>query len=179
MSTSDPYPSYPGDSTPGTSAGPPQAPQQPPSIKTAVTLMRVGAVISLLGVVYTLLSLNSFEDDIKRQALDSDTSLTASELDSIFAVTVAVVVILGILGALLWLWMAWANGRGRKWARRVATVLGALNIVSSMLTLANNQATTITTILTIVNLAVGAGALYFLYRPDSSRFYEESSRPAY
>ncbi|HUD79260.1 MAG TPA: hypothetical protein VMR00_15515 [Streptosporangiaceae bacterium] len=33
----------------------------------------------------------------------------------------------------LWLWMAWANGRGRNWARTVAAVLFGINTLSLLL----------------------------------------------
>ena len=41
-----------------------------------------------------------------------------------------VLVVAGVIGILLWVWMAWANNKGRNWARMVATVLFALDTIS-------------------------------------------------
>ena len=100
--------------------------EQPPPIRTAVRLMFVGAALSLLGLL-----LVPFETDRLRDAIeDSDSSLTASEVDTAVNVTVASIAVIGLIGAGLWVWMAVKNGQGRSWARVVATILGGLNILS-------------------------------------------------
>lgn len=176
MSSDTPYPSYPGDSDTGHPAAGRSAFEQPPSIKTAVTLMRAGAVVAVLGVLYSLLTLSSLKDQLKTELASTEPGYTASQLDTVFAVSVTVAVVLGLLGAGIWLWMAWANGRGRKWARIVATVLAALNALSLLFLVANGRATTISLLLSVVNFLIGITALFYLYRPDSNQFYAASTR---
>ena len=179
MSSNSPFPSYPDDSARNQAAMSSTALEQPPSIRTAVLLMRIGAGVALLSVVYTLVTLGSFEDDIKSDLAKADSTLSAADVDSAFTVLLVITIVLGLIGAALWLWMAWANGRGHRWARVVATVLGVLNIVSSIYSLSVGQTTVVPMILTVANLIIGLAALFYLYRPDSSQFFSGVAQPAY
>jgi hypothetical protein len=69
--------------------------------------------------------------------------------------------------------MAETNRRGRKWARIVATVLGGLNIVITLYRL--TQSTGLGTFLDIIVIALAATILWFLYRPESNRYYDAVS----
>lgn len=146
--------------------------EQPPSILTAVRLMYVGAALSLLGVLLTFTQTDAIRDAVE----DSDDTLTASEIDTLVNVSIASAVIAGLVGVGLWVWMAVKNGQGRSWARVVATVLGALNIVFTLFSLAGGTATPLTLVSSVVSLVLAAVILYLLYRPDSTRFYDFRSR---
>ncbi len=178
MSTNEPLPSYPEDAR-NDNLGAPSTVEQPPSMRTAVLLMRVGAAVSLLSLILSIATLGTLKDDIKTQLADSNTNYSASDLDAAYGVAVAFIVILGLVGVALWLWMAWANGRGRRWARIVATVLGVLNILLTIFSISTGQTTTLPLVLSVVNLIVAIAALWYLYRPESTQFYAERSRAAY
>ena len=82
----------------------------------------------------------------------------------------------GLIGAGLWLWMAWANKRGRSWARIVSTVFFAIATLGLIGSFA--QANTIASrIITIVGWAIGLAALVFLWQRQSSDYYAAVSRP--
>ncbi len=188
MSTQDPYPQYPeqnypaGQSPYGQPPGsspygqPPGSAEQPQSIRTAVLLMRIGAGLSLLSLVLTLATVGSLRDDIRADLQAQGTSFTESQVDTTFNVAIAIAVISGLIGVALWLWMAWANGKGKKWARVVATVLAALGLLSLLVTLTTAGTTTLSLLLSVVTIGVGVVAVVLLYRPDSSAFYEANSR---
>ena len=125
---------------------------RPPAIATAVKLMYAGAVLSLIGLIVTLLSLSSLKVELRHEIAKSNPDFTTQDLDSLYQVTVGVAVFFGLVGTALWLWMAWKNGQGRGWARVVATVLGGLNLLSSILTIAAGASLTISEILTVINL---------------------------
>lgn len=147
--------------------------EQPPSIVTAVRLMWAGAALTAVGV---LLSFTQ-TDAIREQIEDSDSSLSASEVDTAVSVGIAFSVVFGIVGVGLWLWMANANGKGQSWARTVATVLGGLNAFSAVISLvASGTATTLSIVLTVISLVLAVVILVLLYRPDSSAFYAARSR---
>jgi hypothetical protein len=150
----------------------PQPVEQPQSIRTAVQLMYVGAALSLLGVLLTFTQTDAIRDAIE----ESDDSLTASEIDTVYNITIASAVVAGLIGVGLWVWMAVKNGQGRSWARVVATVLGALNIVFTLFGLAGDTATSLTIVSSLVSLALAAVILFLLYRPESTRFYDFRSR---
>ena len=150
-------PSYP------TQAGHPQmvsAVPRPPAIATAVKLMYAGAVLSLIGLIVTLLSLSSLKVELRHEIAKSNPDFTTQDLDSLYQVTVGVAVFFGLVGTALWLWMAWKNGQGRGWARVVATVLGGLNLLSSILTIAAGASLTISEILTVINLILAIVILF-------------------
>lgn len=150
--------------------------EQPPSIRTAVMLMRAGAGLSAIYLVATLIFVGALKDDIRSQLQTSDTTYTQSELDTAFTAYFISVVVFGLIGIGLWLWMARANGKGKRWARTTATVLGAFNILLSLLTLVAGNGTPLSVLFTVLNLAIAIGALWYLYRPDASRYYAVRSR---
>ena len=177
------YPSYPSNlpggegQPPGygaypTAPGPPPvgpAPQPPQSILTAVKLMYVGAGLSALTIVFAVLSRDAIRDAIE----ENDSSLSADQIDSAVTVFVVVLSLIGLIGVALWLWMAAMNKRGRSWARVVATVLGGLNIISTLLGL--NQSGGLNIVLNLVTLVLAGTILWFLYRKESSDFYSAVS----
>jgi len=154
-----------------------QTPQveQPPSIKTAVTLMRAGAVLSLLSLVVGLLTLGSLKDNIRNQLQNNNTTFSQSDLDTTYHVAIATAVILGILGIALWLWMAQANGNGRKWARIVATVLGVINVLLTAVSLAQGQTPGLSLVFSVIGAILALVIVVMLWRKESTAFYQERS----
>lgn len=146
--------------------------EQPPSIRTAVRLMWLGAALSALGVLLTFTQTDAIREAIE----DSDSSLSQSEIDTAVNVGVGFSVVLGLVGVGLWLWMAWANGQGKSWARIMATVLGILNVLGTLANLVSASTTPLTLALAVVSLVLAAAILVLLYRPDSTRFFEAHSR---
>jgi hypothetical protein len=146
-------------------------PTPPSSIRTAVMLMYAGAALSAIGLLFGFLTQESLRD----QALSREPSLTESEIDAIVSFTIAVTVVIGLIGVLLWVWMAETNRRGKSWARIVATVLGALNILLVVFGLTTQQYSGTILVFNLISAALAAVILYFLYRPDSSAYYEAMS----
>ena len=177
------YPSYP--QYPQGQGGAPGYPQgggpgsgpvaQPSSMQRAVLLMRVGAGLSLLNVIVGLITLGSIKDNIK-QRLINDGNYTQSNLDTAYNVAVVVVIVLGVLATALWLWMAAANGAGRKWARIVATVLGGFSILGLITTFAQGQQTAVGDIFTVVISILAVVILVLIWSKESSAYYEAKSR---
>ena len=84
-------------------------------------------------------------------------------------------VVIGLMAILLWVWMAETNRRGKSWARIVATILGALNIVFTLVGLLLGGNSGLVVAFSMVSAALAAVILYLLYRPDSSAYYEAVS----
>jgi uncharacterized membrane protein len=134
--------------------------------------MWVGAALSAVGV----LAMFTQTDTIREAVEDRDSTLSQSEIDTAVNIGVAVSILFGVIGVGLWLWMAWANGQGKSWARIMATVFGALNLIGTVVNLASPSATGPGLALGLVGLVLSAVILVLLYRPESSRFYEAHSR---
>jgi ABC-type transport system involved in cytochrome bd biosynthesis fused ATPase/permease subunit len=152
-----------------------QRPPQPPSVLNAVRLMYAGAALGLLGVIFTLVFSSRIKNAVGKAARKSNATLasegkktlTVAEIHSLESATVAILVIVLIIGVLLWVWMAWANGKGNSWARIVATVLFALNTV--YLAFVASRAA-VTAIFVGVSWIIGLVVIILLWRKDSSSY---------
>jgi hypothetical protein len=153
----------------------PQRPPQPQTVMNAVRLMFAGAGLGALGVIFTL----AFSGRIKSAvgtaarkanatlASEHKTTLTAAQIRSLESGTIAVLVIVLIVGVLLWVWMAWANGKGAGWARIVATVLFALNTLY-LVFVASRAA--ITAIFVGLSWIIGLAVIILLWRRETSAY---------
>ncbi|WP_026877515.1 hypothetical protein [Jiangella gansuensis] len=148
-----------GDPTAGVRPEPPQP------ILTAAKLMYVGAALSALLLLFTFLSRGAIRDAVE----DSDTGLSADEVDAAVNLTIGIGVVVGLIGIGLWLWMAAANKAGKSWARVVATILGGLNILFTLFSLSGGGGLNL--IVNVLQIALAAYILYLLYRPESSQYY--------
>jgi hypothetical protein len=169
------FPSYPEDSAGGGQVA--AQPAQPPSMRTAVRLMWAGAGLSALSLVVTLITLSSLRSHLRTQLAKSNPTFSNSDFNTTYHAVVGGAVIGAVIAIALWLWMAWKNGRGRGWARIVATVLGGLNLISSVYTIAVGHSLAISEVLTVVDLILAVAILVLLWRRESSDFYAASRRP--
>lgn len=150
--------------------------EKPKSIALAVKLMYVGAGLALLGALSTLLQTDTIRDAAEQASADAGEAMTGSELDAAVAIGVTFALISGVIGALLWILMAYMNGKGKKWARIVATVFFVLSVLSTLVSL-TQEAPILSRILSVISLALGAYIIFLLYRPESTEFYNGQSAP--
>jgi hypothetical protein len=144
-----------------------EAPPRPRSIVTAMKLMYLGAGLQVVGAITTFL----LQDTIRDSIADSDRTLTESELDSAMAGVLAVTVITSLIAIGLWVWMAYANGQGKSWARIVASVLGGLNIVFTVLNLAGGNVPALALLVSLFGVGLAGYILWLLWRPESTQYY--------
>jgi hypothetical protein len=74
----------------------------------------------------------------------------------------------GVIGAGLWLWMAWKNKRGRNWARILSTVFFGISCLSVISTVADAQLGL--KILGLVSWVVGLAAIILLWQPETGQY---------
>lgn len=159
-------------SDPGTYPTPPPADgygqttpaEPPPSIKTAVSI--VWAVIAL-SVVSTILTFVMLDDVIEAAGVKAT---SGPEYDG--ARTGAVVgAIIGFLvfGA-LWVLLGVFLRKGANWARIVLTVLAVIGLGFGVFGLTLGEQPAIFLVITIVQMALYAGLLFFMWRRDSSDY---------
>jgi len=142
----------------------PAAPPRP--VVNAVRLMYAGAALSALVVIVSVATAGSLRSAILAKHPDySSAQIHQAEVGSI-----ATLVLFGLIAIGLWLWMAWANRRGRGWARIVCVVLfvfNTLNLLGSFL-----QVHAVGTVITAaVVWLVGLGAIVFLYSQESTAYF--------
>jgi hypothetical protein len=157
-----PYPQYPQPASYGSGMLAP--PPRPEAIKRATILMRTGAALAIVSGIVT--GLTTHHADFYAYTSTSGTTVHQT--------TVLVGAIIGaVIQCLLWLWMAWKTGDGRKWARVVSTVffgfscLGQLSAISAAAT----DKAVLALVISLIEWGVGLAALIYLWRDESSQFF--------
>jgi hypothetical protein len=171
--TYQPYPAGGGSNQ--MAAG--ERPPQPSTLRNAVRLMWVGAGLALIGVIITLVFTSKIKNAVTKAALKANATnrangatskiLTTSQIHTLANATVVLLAVFGVVGVLLWAWMAWANNRGSNWARIVATVLFALNTIALILEFGRAS---ISIIAILLGWLVGLGAIILLWRRETTAY---------
>jgi len=111
-------------------SGPPQRlwrARPPHTVLSAIRLMYAGAALELVSLAFALVNRGILTSAIV-QAHPDYTSAQLHTAENFRAGLLAVAALIAVGG---WLWMAWANGRGRSWARGFSVaffVLGTLGL---------------------------------------------------
>jgi hypothetical protein len=164
------YQPYPTGAGSNDMVQPPAPGQQPRTIVNAARLMYAGAGLQTVGIILSLVSIGNLRTAI----LKKYPNYTSSQIHSAEVVGVVSVVIVGVIGICLWLWMARANSTGHRYGRIVATVLFVLYTLDILLSLSRAQAVS-GLIFGLLTWLVGLGATWFLWRKESSAFFAASS----
>ncbi|MGP8001865.1 MAG: hypothetical protein ACLPKI_31745 [Streptosporangiaceae bacterium] len=175
------YQSYPSTGQP---ASPPRPPAPAP-VLTAVKLMYAGAAVSLVALILWLaIAIGDVNAAARGRWLGH--SLTGDLLSQLQPLIITMLMVAGLVIIALWLWMARANGQGRDWARILSTVLSglaALELISILSQPAVHASiggpalgwivSALTwRIIPVLTCLTGLAAVWLLWRPASSAFFE-------
>jgi hypothetical protein len=139
--------------------GPTVRRRPPPQLINASWFMYGGAVISAIVLIIGVATIGSLKSVSHR--------LASSQLNA--DVGRDVVLLLLVIG--LWVWMGWANRRGRSWARIVATVLFGLYTLRLILFLRQQQPLNFNLFVEVLTWLVGLGAIILAWHSESSAYY--------
>jgi hypothetical protein len=145
----------------------PERPAAPPSVLKAVKLMYIGAAVSTVSLVISLVSISGTKEAIRK----ARPSLSAAQVNQLNTFIIALAVVSGVIGVALWLWMARANSQGRNWARIVSTVLFGLATLD-MFGVLSQPKTALGLVFPVLTWLVGLGAVILLWRRDSTEFFK-------
>jgi hypothetical protein len=115
----------------------PGAPRSTRTVFAAVRLMYVGAVVELCTLITVVATLGS----LRSAVLQRDPDYTAAQWHAEVTGHIVPLEVCASLAIGVWLWMAWANGRGHRWARVVFAVFFGLTTVSLLTGVAQGSAT--------------------------------------
>lgn len=160
----EPFPASPEPEYTAQTKGP-----APASVTTAVKLIWVSVALGLISTIVTF----AFLDDLIDTAMDSGGGLDRDAARAGVIVGALVGVVLSVAIAALF---AYFIGKGANWARIVYTIFIALGIVVNLFGLGGSQPI-ILLLLTLVSLVLSVAILYFLFRPESNRYFS-GQRPA-
>lgn len=159
----------------GAVGGPAVAKPQP--VGLAQKLMYAGGALSLVtGAVVLFTDRDVLRQQVEDQLAAAGQTLDASMIDSTVTGTLWGGAIFGVVFAAIWFLLAHFNGKGRGWARIVATILGALNVVSTVAGLAGVGAMPgaapggLNVVLSLLSAAIAAAVVFLLWRKESSAY---------
>jgi hypothetical protein len=134
--------------------------------------MYAGAAVSAIGLILDLFTIGSIRSNLHKNF----PKLSASQLHSAQQTFIIALVVTGLIGIGLWVWMAMMSKAGRSWARIVGSVLFGVDTLLLLLGLsrAGAAAGTLSSILTWL---LGLGAIVFLWRRDSSEYFTAAGHP--
>ena len=139
----------------------------PPPVINAVKLMYVGAAVSTVSLVISLVDISGIKTAIKK----AKPSRTAAQVNQYNTFLISLAIVSGLIGIALWLWMARANNQGKNWARILSTVLFGLATLD-LVGVFSEPKTLIGLVFPVLTWLVGLGAVFLLWRPDSSAFFK-------
>jgi len=153
----------------------------PRTVLHAVRLMYLGALAELALLITSLLSVASIQAagraaTIRALGPHAAPALTRSVLARVAAVIrteITIGVVVALIAIAVWLFLAWANGKGSALARVGAIIAGAFNTAASAEGLLNGDATyaPAATIVSCVVMAIGIAAVVLLVAKPSWPYF--------
>jgi hypothetical protein len=113
------------------------APRSIPAVLWGVRLMLVCAVLELVAALTVLVTGGVLDRAIARRF----PQLPSGQVSSLVGAHTLPVLVGAPIAAGLWLLLAWANHRGRRWARAGVIALAGLSLLSLLAAIANHAAT--------------------------------------
>jgi len=145
-----------------------ERPPAPQSVVNAVKLMYVGAAVTTVSLIISAVDISGTKAAI-RKAKPSWTTTQVNQFDRFIIITA---IVSGLIGIALWLWMARANSQGKNWARIVSTVLFGLATLDLFGVLTEPK-TLLGLLFPVLTWLVGLGAIWLLWRRESSAFFKQ------
>ena len=175
------YQPYPGgDQPPAQSAefGAPVRPPIPQSVTRAVQVMYLGALASLVGIIIELLTRHSLRTYISDHATRNGKRLTAAQVADTYHAELVVLVVVGLIGVALWIWMAQMNKAGKNWARIASTVFFALDTLGAIGGLAGGALSggSVNRFYGLVVWVIGVAAILLLWQRSSTQYFKGAPR---
>ena len=152
----------------GEPTGAPQ-PAVPPAGRVAGRVMYAGAAASAIHAVAVLLTPGAMKTAIEQKHPDQ----SAGTLSTI---TVIATVVLALIGAVLFIWVARACLRGKSPARITAAVLATLGFLFVIYDVSAGRSA-VSLILSFVVEAIGLASVALLWLPSSSAYLRYFKRP--
>ncbi|HEY6790156.1 MAG TPA: hypothetical protein VI365_22895 [Trebonia sp.] len=172
----EPYPSGDGPGGyqpfPGGSQLPDQRGPAPKSVITAVRLMYAGAAMNAISVIVALTAIGSLRTTLKDQ---TNPVLSTSQVNSAVDLFIATIVIGGLIGIGLWIWMAFMNKAGKNWARITGTAFFGIDTIFLVSSFARAGVAG-SRIITVIIWLIGLGAVILLWRKESTAYFKGQSQ---
>ncbi len=151
-------------------AGPSWRPPVPSSLTTAAKLMNIGAGVCALGAIVGLGTVHELKTIIAQQH-------PAAPQGAVGA-AIAILLVHGLIGTTLWLWLARETRRGLRRAQAWATVIFVIATVTGIGIDANAPSTPLTQAFSGIDWIIGLCAVVLLWNRASRIYYRALTPPA-
>jgi hypothetical protein len=143
----------------------------PRTVTSAMRLMRAGAATEIAGLVIAVATASSVRSALARQH--------AGFLAAHWHVLLLFIELGVPVPAGLWVWLAWANGRGHQWARSAFAVMFGLYtlIVLSKLAVGAVAYAPADLLVVTVQWGIGLAVVLLIFSPSAGSFYRREPRP--
>ncbi len=140
--------------------------------------MYLGALASLVGIIIELLTRHSLRSYIADHATRNGKRLTAAQVADTYHAELVVLVVVGLIGIALWIWMAQRNKAGKNWARITSTVFFALDTLGAIGGLAGGSLSggNVNRFYGLVVWVIGLVAVVLLWQRQSSEYFKRAPR---
>lgn len=158
---------------------PPQHPHavRPAEVETAFKLCITQVVLGLLGAILSFTLVPTLVDQALAQA--GGAGIPADQLRAAATVGAISGLVFGIVLIGLFLLFAFMMRNGRNWARIVLTVVGAISVISNLLSVgtygqlfAMGIVGIISVVLSIIGLVLTIAVIYFMFRPAANQYFK-------
>lgn len=163
-----PYPMYPGVNDGRNMA-------TPRSVQTSFKLWMIGAGISVVSSIFSLVFINTIIDNaMKKVAVAPEETQQMQSIAKSSAVLGAVV---GLVLICLWIALAFQMRKGKNWARITMTVIIAIGTLFTLIGLLTGSAFSggavgiISALLSIIAYVVYITATVFMYKSDAKAYF--------
>lgn len=145
---------------------PPILGQPPASVLQAAKIMLIRAGIALIGIVAA-----AFTQDSVRDRLASDhPDWSKSKLDTAVHAGIVFAIIFGVVYVVLYVLLSVRLRQGKRWARTVGIVLGAIGIIGGLASLTQDQSA-LSKGVGAISFVIDLGVVYLLTRKDTSAYF--------
>jgi hypothetical protein len=145
-----------------------QRPPVPPSVANAVKVMYAGALTSLIGIVFDVVTVGATKTAIEKKS----PNLTVSQVNATGHVLIISFVIGGVIGAAVWIVLARLCQAGKNGARITGTALFGLATLDTLVGAAVAPLAGLVRIWALVVWLIGLTAVVLLWQRSSSAFFK-------
>lgn len=170
------YPSYP--QYPGSEAAIQQAPPIPPTVRNAFYCMIAGAAWEVVSLVVTFTQKNSIRNSLQTKFPND----TPDKINSLTNAAMVEAVVAVLIGAGLWIWMAFANRAGKNWARITGTVFFGISTLSVIVEVAAGssgiggaKSTGAQVVISVIGWLIGLAVTILLWSKASGPYFKRGN----
>lgn len=168
-------PPAPGASTPpGPGASTPPGRKRPHEVRVAVDLWIASIVVGLIALLASFSSIGPLVRQELDSQLASNPDLASVDRETIIRIASYAVVAVNLLGVALRVFLVVKLAVGRRWARTILTVLGALSVAGAVLNV--RSGTAVDAAVSVLQALLVAAAIVYMFSEGAKAYFSPTPR---